>query len=335
MRRRDELIVGFTVVIALVTILIGAIWLSDATMSRTPNFRTARFRTVGGLGTGNPVVLRGVRVGKVVSITLVADEWVEAQFQINGEYEFPEDAAVIAASASLFGEWQAEIISRLRPPDDPNVVADLEAAYAAGDDVWPGATLPDIGQLTAQAGRIATDIATVSSRVQTAFDSSAVIHMQGAIENFSSVTDQINSFALEQTDAMEGLGESVMEGVTIMTNATQMLQSTISRLDSATSQGEIDSIIQNAQALSADIREAAATLSELIAVIRDNQASIQRVLQGADSIISRTEAGRGTFGRLVSDSALYIEAVRTIEEMRSLVEDIKANPRKYFKFSVF
>jgi len=32
---------------------------------------------------------------------------------------------------------------------------------------------------------------------------------------------------------------------------------------------------------------------------------------------------------------LYVETVRMITEMRSLVEDIKANPRKYFKFSVF
>lgn len=321
--------------IALIAILAGALWLSGTTMSRTPDFRTARFRTVGGLSAGNPVVLRGVRVGKVVSITLEGDEWVEAQFQINDEYDFPEDAAVIAASASLFGEWQAEIISRLQPPNDPNVIADLAAAFAAGDDVWPGATLPDIGQLTAQAGRIATDIATVSSRVQTAFDSNAVVHMQGAIENFSTVTDQINSFALEQTEAMDGLGVSVMSGVGIMTDAAEMLQGTIGRLDSATSQGEIDSIIQNAQALSAEIRDVAITISELIAVIHNNQASIQRVLQGADSVMSDLVAGTGTVGMLISDSALYIETVRTVQEMRSLVEDIKANPRKYFKFSVF
>jgi phospholipid/cholesterol/gamma-HCH transport system substrate-binding protein len=334
-RRRDELIVGFTVVIALVAILAGALWLSGTSMNRDPNFRTARFKTVGGLNAGNPVVLRGVRVGKVVSILLVDNDWVEAQFEINGEYQFPEDAAVIAASASLFGEWQAEIISRLRPPNDPNVVMDLQAAFEAGDDVWPGATLPDIGQLTAQAGRIASDIANVSSRVETAFDSSAVVHMQGAIENFGEVTDQINNFALEQTQAMDGLGESVMNGVSIMTDAAEMLHGTMGRLDSATSQGEIDSIVQNAQVLSAEIREAAVTLSELITVIHNNQASIQRVLQGADSVVSRMAAGSGTVGRLVSDSLMYVEAVRTIVEMRTLVEDIKANPRKYFKFSVF
>jgi phospholipid/cholesterol/gamma-HCH transport system substrate-binding protein len=43
----------------------------------------------------------------------------------------------------------------------------------------------------------------------------------------------------------------------------------------------------------------------------------------------------GTLGLLVGDSTLYNEATMTVAELRLLIEDIKANPRKYFKFSVF
>ena len=43
-----------------------------------------------------------------------------------------------------------------------------------------GAALPDVGQLTAQAGRIASDIATISSRVQDAFDSTSAERLKGA-----------------------------------------------------------------------------------------------------------------------------------------------------------
>ena len=39
-------------------------------------------------------------------------------------------------------------------------------AAAVGGDKWPGATLPDIGQLTAQASRIATDIGTVADPLE-------------------------------------------------------------------------------------------------------------------------------------------------------------------------
>jgi hypothetical protein len=48
----------------------------------------------------------------------------------------------VAASASLFGEWQASIVDlqEIRG-GDPNVLRELEAAAAVGDDAWPGATL--------------------------------------------------------------------------------------------------------------------------------------------------------------------------------------------------
>ena len=68
----------------------------------------------------------------------------------------------------------ATLIPMEQIPDDPNVRQAISEASMGAGSKWPGATLPDIGQLTAQASRIATDIAAVANRVQTAFDSQAV-----------------------------------------------------------------------------------------------------------------------------------------------------------------
>jgi hypothetical protein len=38
---------------------------------------------------------------------------------------------------------------------------------------------------------------------------------------------------------------------------------------------------------------------------------------------------------LSQDSTLYKETTATVVELRKLIADIQANPRKYFKFSVF
>jgi hypothetical protein len=40
-------------------------------------------------------------------------------------------------------------------------------------------------------------------------------------------------------------------------------------------------------------------------------------------------------GLLVGDSTLYTETTLAVQQLRSLLTDIQANPRKYFKFSVF
>ena len=60
-----------------------------------------------------------------------------------------------------------------------------------------------------------------------------------------------------------------------------------------------------------------------------------RVIVGADSVMARMQNMTGTLGMLVGDSTLYVEATDALVEIRALIEDIKANPRKYFKFSVF
>ena len=82
MKRENEFAVGLVVIAALAVVVGGALWLSGAHFGKTEETVTARFRTVGGLGVGNPVVLRGVRVGRVEAIRLAPGNWVEADLKI-------------------------------------------------------------------------------------------------------------------------------------------------------------------------------------------------------------------------------------------------------------
>ena len=335
MKRRDELVVGVTVFGALVLVVAGTLWLSQADLARGATTHSARFRTVGGLGVGDPVVLRGVRVGRVAGIRLGERNWVEADVQIYGDVALPADPAIVAASASLFGEWQAGIISLAQAPDDPNVRRDLAEAVAEGDELWPGATLPDIGQLTAQAGRIATDIASVSSRIQQAFDSTAVMQLQESIRDFGRVADQIAQFTEQQTDVLRGVGERLDEGSSVLSRAAVSLEASLARVDSATNQGELTRILENTQVASEHVAEATRGFNELVGAARDNQQSLVRVIHAADSVMTRIQNRAGTIGLLVGDSTLYVETALAVQQLRSLLADIQANPRKYFKFSVF
>ena len=159
MKRSNEFAVGLAVLAALALVIGGAIWLSETDVNQKKASYAARFRTVGGLGVGGPVTLRGVKVGRVEAIRLVENEWVETEFSIDRSVELPRKPAVISASASLFGEWTANIVPLEPLPTDPNLRNALIESDQAGGDAWPGATLPDIGQLTAQASRIAGDVA--------------------------------------------------------------------------------------------------------------------------------------------------------------------------------
>ena len=335
MNRRDELVVGATIVATLVIVVGGALWLSQAQFGRAGQEYAARFRTVGGLGVGDPVVLRGVRVGRVKEIRLGEKNWVEAGLQIYQDATLPVRPAIIAASGSLFGEWQASIVPFDQPIDDPSLRRDLDEAAAVGGGFWPGATLPDIGQLTAQAGRIAGDIASVSNRIQAAFDSTAVQEVQKSVRDFGRVADQLARFTQQQSSILGNVGENLRQGSDVLADAAQSLSKSLARVDSATNEGELTTILSNAQASAVNVREATQNMKDLMAVAHANQASIQRIIESADTMMTRIRDRRSTAGLLLGDTTLYVQATKAVMQFERLLADMQANPRRYFSFKVF
>ncbi|HEY7682632.1 MAG TPA: MlaD family protein [Gemmatimonadales bacterium] len=334
MKRRNEFLVGLVLLLSLAAVVGGALWLSETDIGHREALHAARFRTVGGLTPGAPVTYRGVRVGRVEAIRL-ADQFVEADLRVVQGVELPAHPAVIAASQSLFGEWSATIVSRDQPQDDPNVRVMLAETARPGGDRWPGATLPDVGQLTAQAGRIATDIATVAARVQETFDSSAVASLRQSIKDFGDIASKLEHFTETETGRLSEVTANVERTSDVVLDASKNLQKTLSRVDSATADGQLQDILDNTRAGSGDLRQASADLRELLATVKGQQASLVRALLAADSVLSRIQNGQGTLGLLSKDPAAYNETIETMQELRRLIADIQMNPRKYFKFSVF
>ena len=335
MRRSNEFAVGLAVLAALALVIGGALWLSETDVNQKKVSYSARFRTVGGLGVGGPVTLRGVRVGRVEAIRLVENEWVETDFSIDRSVELPRKPAVISASASLFGEWTANIVPYEPLPVDPNLRNALIESDRAGGESWPGATLPDIGQLTAQASRIAGDVGDITQRIGQAFDSTALKNLQQSVKDLATISTRLVKFANAQTDRMERVGENVETTSDAFSGVARTFKGAVARLDTATSDNQLADILNNSRSSSTDIRQAAADLRSVMAAARANETSLVHVVQAADSLMSRIQAGNGSLGMLATDSTLYRETTRTVIQFRELLADIQAHPKKYLKISVF
>lgn len=335
MKRGDELRVGLLVLVGLAVAVGGALWLSETRIGRAANLRTARFSSVGGLQVAAPVTLRGVRVGRIQAIRLVKDQWVEADLQLNSGVNLPPDPIVIGTASSLFGEWELTILSADQAPADPTVRQMLKDAAAPGGSAWPGATLPDVGQLTAQASRIASDIAALTGRVQNVFDTNAVVELRQSIKDFGAITARLSQFTNSQTSRLNRIGGNLESTSEAAMTGSASARDVLARIDSSTRSGHIQSIVSNADTTSADIKAAAADLRSLMAAANKSQGNLVHVLQVADTLLSRIQSGQGTLGRLAADSALYVETTATMRELHSLIQDIRANPRRFFSFSVF
>jgi phospholipid/cholesterol/gamma-HCH transport system substrate-binding protein len=334
-RRSNEFAVGLAVLAALALVIGGALWLSETDVNQKQATYSARFRTVGGLGVGAPVTLRGVRVGRVEAIRLVENEWVETEFSIDRAVDLPTRPAVISASASLFGEWSANVVAFEPLPTDPNLRNALIESDAAGGDAWPGATLPDIGQLTAQASRIAGDVGDITARIGQAFDSTALASMQQSVKDLAEISKRLVVFANAQTSRIDRVSANVATTSDAFAGVAQTFRQAVTRLDSATADRQLQDIMDNGRASSEDLRRAAADLRSVMQAARENEVSLVRVLQQADSLMTRIQQGNGTLGMLATDSTLYRETTATVIQFRELLTDIQAHPRKYLKISVF
>lgn len=335
MTRSHDFKVGAVVVGAIALVIVVAIWLGDIGPRGPKSLYTARFRTVGGVKIGDPVVLRGVKVGRVEAVRLAEDDWVETDLRVARPEELPDQPVAIAVSASLFGEWQIAVTDSARAPSDPEVRAALVEARVAAGGRWPGATLPDIGQLTAQASRIASDIGVVTNRVSGAVDSQSIADIRGSVRDLRRMADQLVTFTQRQTGAMDKVVGNAATSSDDIAKASQHLQATLSRVDSSTASGELNALVRDARDATAQLKASSGDLRQLTTAARDQRDRLVHIITSTDSVLTRLQAGQGTLGLLSTDSTLYREATKTVVQLRTLLADIQVNPRRYFRFSVF
>ena len=343
MKRVNETLVGGSVLGALALVVAGSVWLSQQHFGGGEQLAYARFRSIGGLQTGNPVVVRGVRIGRVTDISLAPGSWVVVSLSLRTQRNltFPRQPTAVIQSTTLFGDWGVGIMDRGDLPADPEVRRQVQEAAGAGRDrscpqpCFPGATLPDIGQLTAQAGRIAGDIGSIASRVENTFDTATARRLQSAFLDLSTLSRRMSQIVADQQEQLSAIGENIDTGTAALARGAQALERTLRRADSATSNEQLQRILSHTDTVTADLSQIAANLRVVTGAAAAQQQSIGRIIANTDSVLARLEAGQGTLGKLSRDSTLYNESVAAVRSLRQMLDDMKSNPRRYFSFSVF
>ena len=326
--------VGAAVIGVLVLLLAAILWLKQADIGGRTGRVTVRTRDVGGVALGNPVVIRGVRAGRVESIALGERGWVVLELSIARDIPLPTDPVVLLAAASLFGEWQATITAPAGVPADRDLRAAIVEARTSGDTL-PGAVLPDIAQLTSVAGRIAGDVAQVAERVQIAFDDAAARELRESIRNFAALSSELSRTVQTQSRNLNRISGEVREGVQSVTSAAATVDRLASRVDSATGQQELQEIMTSAREASRALLDATNRLRRMTEDVDRTQGRLSVAVSRADSVFAKVNSGQGSLGMLVNDPRLYRNSDSLVTELRSLVADVKQNPKRYINVRIF
>ena len=334
MKRRTDVLVGLVVLLVAAALVMSIVWVKQTDIGGRKREIVAQFRDVGNARVGNAVVVRGVIGGRIQAIELAPDGWVNARMQINPAVQLPADPVVLLNESSLFGEWQATIVERSGLPHDDAVQRDIMlASHTRG--VLPGATLPGIGKLTAVAGQIAGDVASVAERFETAFDDQASRELRGSIRSVSELSATLAQVVRAHASDLDTLSQETRNVVASLKAAAGTARLTAERLDSATTSPQIRQMVEDLSIASTELRNTAVQVRELSTRFAKSQGRLDTLLANSDSVFRKINRGQGSLGLLVNDPAMYRHTDSLVTQLRELLADIKSNPKKYLTVRLF
>jgi phospholipid/cholesterol/gamma-HCH transport system substrate-binding protein len=334
MKRTNDFVVGATVIVAAVVIIAATLWVQQADLGRQRTRIEARFRDVGSARVGSAVVIRGVQSGRIESIELTDAGWVHMGLRLNEAAELPRAPVVLLSSSSLFGEWQATITTREALPFNPDVHRQIAEAEGA-PGILPGASVPDIAQLTAVAGGIAGNVASVAERFRVAFDSAAAIELRSSISNVAALSAEFERTVRRQSRNLDTIAKDVHGGMEQLRLTSEAFRRVAVRIDSSTAAGEIGSIARDLSRSAAQLEATTARVQDLATRMNATQGNLDRLLARSDSVMGKVNAGGGSLGLLINDPSLYRRTDSLIVQLQALVADVRANPRKYVNLRIF
>jgi len=327
--RKNEIVTGVFVLLGIAVVAAAGIWMSGGRWGAQGTVLTARFRAVGQLRPGNSVSYRGVTIGAVEAVRLTDDGTVAVDMRLRPEAPVIEAPVVLIQPSSLFGDWQAALYPAIERPDLAGDTVGLPAG------VIPGSSLAEFSELSEHTAEIAANLRGITERLEIALNDQSAAEVSGAIRNVNLATEELLGLLRDQRTALDRLAGDVESAGGTIREASSSLQGTMSRLDSATAGGRLDRMFASAEASTANLQEVTAEWREAGRRLNTTLTRADSTLTEAGEALAKVNRGEGSLGRLTSDEVLYENTAATLEELRSLLDDLKTNPGKYFHFSVF
>lgn len=335
MSRGRELLVGFVIIIAIVVAVVGTLWLQGSGWGSGATFVEVLLRDVAQLSEGNPVKFRGVQIGRVSTISVEPDgQAVRVRLQLDQEVVLPPDAVVLLSPESFFGDWQAEIAQRQRFPafdfyDVP------EGSRERTPPVLGGYALPELSRLTASAEQISDNVAELSERLEVAFNEETAANLAQAITNLEAITRDVRDFVERESETATDLTQAADSALAEITEASRSARVSFDRIEALLVDNQVDSIVTN-------VRRATASIERISENLAESSGGMSSTLEQADSAFARLdrltaqiERGEGALGRLLTDSTLAMRAENVLGELDLLLQDLRENPRRYVRLSIF
>jgi len=305
-----EIKAGLIALLAIVGFVILFQFMKGKSLFTTDNIFYAKFDNVEGLAASNPVSINGLKVGQVDKIIPITEKDGKIHFvvkvTVDDNFEFSKKSTLEIFEPGLMSGKEMRVNLAYGSP------------MAKDGDTLDGAfKLSMMNNISSQVGPVKDQLQIVLKRVD-------------------SLTNNANQILNEQNRAeiralLINLNRTVasFEGTSRQTNALL-----------ANNDPRIQKMLDNANLATISARSAIdkyGKVADAVDVQKLNN-TIDKLSVTADKlngVISGIQNGEGSLGKLAKDEQLYNNLNTASDNLNKLLEDMKANPKRYINFSVF
>lgn len=312
MKFSKEIKVGLLLIFSLVVLIIGFNFLKGKNLFVKEDRYFAVYEKIDGLKTSDIIVLNGFRIGRVENIDLMGDgsSRILVSFLVRPNLQIPRRTVAKITSTDLLGTKSIT----LEFSDSPNfytpgdtLIADIQGDLA---DEVRREILPVKNRAEELLGSIDSLFITAKSILDDGQIVGALQQFENAIGNLAKTAGRIDTLVEDESNNIAIILDNIKS---ISTNLEQQNH-------------ELARFIQNM----ADISDSLST-SNLKQLIANAEATFEEI----NRTLVKMNEGDGSIAMLLNDPELYENLNNASENLDLLIKDLKDNPQRYVRFSIF
>jgi len=198
-----------------------------------------------------------------------------------------------------------------------------------------GYALPELSRLSRSAEQIADNLESLTDRLELALTEETLANLSSAIENIQEMSTELRTFVSQQSQVASSITANADSALAEVELAARAARRTFTRVEGLVGDAGVDSILTNIRLASAGIRDVAVAMSDTTSGLAVTLERVDSTFARLDRITARVEAGDGSIGRLLADSTFAVRAEEVLRQMDLLLSDLRENPRRYVRLSIF